>query len=221
MSPVPYNPNFSAGPTGLDETRPWITAVADGTFVLANGWDYCRYWDEGSNFYFLGANAPTTFAVADAAGGTTFPIGTVLVYYLVFYNSTLGKETAPQLTSGQYGVTHTMAATKDATITWTDPGGEYDKVRIYRRLQNSDNFRLVATVTASTATYTDSISDAAISATVYVWTYRTTLPPIFVTSPVSAAMFASGKAPVTFVVRSIVALVRSAFTIAPVSESLL
>lgn len=172
-------PNFTTGPSGKDETRGWVFASVDGVPCFANGWDQPWRWDEGSNFFDIGSVAPTTFAVADAGGGTTFPTGTTLVYFLVFAVSSLGKETAPQRTSGVAGVSHTMAATRDATITWVDPGGEWNKARIYRRLQNSDAIKLVAEVNASTATYTDSSTDASLlTATAYVWTYRGTLPPI-------------------------------------------
>lgn len=175
-----YTPTLTSGPTGKDGYRPWISAIVDGVQCFANGWDQPWRWDEGSNFYPLGSTAPTTFAVNDAAGGSTFPITTVVTYYLVFAVSSLGKETAPQLTGTVAGVSHTMVATKDITITWTDPGGEYDKARIYRRLAGSDDYKLVAEVTASTATYTDSTTDATLAtATSYVTTYRTTLPPIF------------------------------------------
>lgn len=181
-------PNFTVGPTGKDPTRAWITAVVDGVFAAANAFDQPWRWDEGANNYPLGSTAPTTFAVADAAGGATFPIGTVVFYYLVFAVSSLGKETAPQYTAGVIGVSHTMVATKDVTITWTDPGGEYDVARIYRRLAGTEDFKLVAQVTASTATYTDSSSDASLAtATAYVLTYRATLPDIFL------GMFTAGN----------------------------
>lgn len=175
-----YAPQLTAGPTGKDATRQWISAVIDGVWGAANGWDQPWRWDEGSNNYPLGSTAPTTFAVADAAGGATFPIATVVFYYLVFAVSSLGKETAPQYTGGVIGVSHTMVATKDITITWTDPGGEWNKARIYRRLAGTEDFKLVAEVTASTATYTDSSSDASLAtASTYVTTYRATLPDIF------------------------------------------
>lgn len=176
------NPNLSTGFSGLDYYRGWVSATLDGVPFFCNGFDSNWRWEVGSaTKYPMGSTAPTTFAVADSGGGTTFPLGTVLFYYLEFYNSTLGKATCPQLTGVAYGVSHTMVATRDAAITWTDPGGEWDKVRIWRRLQNSDNFRLVATVTASTATYTDSTPDAMLegNGTVYVPRYRSTLPPVF------------------------------------------
>lgn len=178
-----YAPNLSAGFTGKDRYRNWgpMPVVVDGSPYFANGWDQPWRMDPATGAaYNAGSTAPTTFAVADAAGGTTFPIGTVLTYYLVFRNSSFDKETAPQQTSGVPGVSHTMVATKDALITWTDPGGEWDQVAIYRRLQQSDNYKLVDYEAASAGTYTDNSPDSALeTATNYVTRYRATLPPIF------------------------------------------
>ena len=178
-----YAPNLSTGFTGKDKYRPWGPApvVVDGSPYFANGWDQPWRMDPDTGAaYNAGSTAPTTFVVADAGGGTTFPITTVLVYYLVFRNSSFDKETAPQQTAGVPGVTHTMTATRDALITWTDPGGEWDKVAIYRRLQQSDNYKLVDYVAASAATYTDDTPDSGLeTATTYTPRYRATLPPIF------------------------------------------
>lgn len=178
---VPYAPNLTAGPTGKDTTRPWTGTVLDGLQCFANNYDQPWRWvPDTATTYNMGSTSPTTFAVADAAGGTAHAAGTVLRYYLVFRNSTIGKETAPQLTGTTPGTSYTMAGTKDAEITWTDPGGEFDKARIYRALQGSDTYHLVAEVTASTATYTDATADSTLRTNeVYTTRYRTTLPPIF------------------------------------------
>ena len=179
---VPLAPNFTAGATGLDPYRPWSLVTLDGLVYLANGWDQPKRWDEGSNFYDIGSTAPTTFAIALVAGSGTFANGTAHTYYLVFRNNNTGKETAPQQTAGVPGVssTNNAGAGRDFRITWTDPGGEWTHARIYRRLQNSDTYKLVATVAAATATYDDTTTDANLTtAEGYVRTYRATLPPIF------------------------------------------
>ena len=185
-SKVPLNPNFTAGPTGKEPYRLRSHAVLEGLAYYANGYDQPWSFNPAvpSAAYSLGAAAPTTFVVADDTGGTSFPAGTVLRYKLVFGNSTTGKKTCPQ-TSTVDGETvtfvqHTMAGTKDAKVTWTDPGGEFNKAYIYRALQDSDTFHLVATVTAATATYTDSTSDTTLRGNdIIVERYRLTLPPIF------------------------------------------
>ncbi|MFQ5472049.1 MAG: hypothetical protein ACE5FA_04085 [Dehalococcoidia bacterium] len=181
---------MTAGPTGLDPYRPWSSAVLDGLLYVANGRDQPKRWDGASSFYNLGAAAATSFSLADSASGSTFPSGTVVRYRLVFRNSTVAKETCPQLASsdgffadGAIGVSHTMTGTKDIDITWTDPGGEFDQVAIYRAPAGSDSYFLVATVTASTATYTDSTADSALDQTtdnLHVLRERTTLPPKFI-----------------------------------------
>lgn len=181
-----YNPNLTAGATGKDFWRPWVVAVLDGLAYFANAYDVAFRFNPAvpGTFYNLGATAPTTFAVADAAGGTAFPLGTVVRYKLVFRNSSLAKETAPQRSTASDGSTvtwvqHTMVATRDVTITWTDPGGEFDKARIYRGLANADTFKFVADVAIGTATYTDSIADSTLRANVSITErYRDDLPPV-------------------------------------------
>ncbi len=184
---VPYLPNLATGASGIDPYRGWVPAVLEGLAYFANGYD--QPWsfnpESPSTNRNLGVAAPTTFTVADASGGSTFPSGTVVRYKLVFGNSSTGKKSAPQtsvLASGLLVtfVSHTMAATKDTKIDWTDPGGELDKAYIYRALDGSDTFHLVATVNASTATYTDSSSDATIRQNdPIVERFRLTLPPVF------------------------------------------
>lgn len=179
-------PNWTSGPSGKDPYRRWVHAVLDGLAYFTNGWDRAWRWDPSapSSFYDIGADAPTTFAVADAAGGSTFPAGTVLRYKLVFRNSNIAKDTAPQrsvLASGDTVtyVEHTMSGTKDAFITWTDPGGEFNKARIFRALQSSNTFHFVADVTASTASYTDATTDVTLrSRDAIAERYRGTKPPI-------------------------------------------
>jgi len=192
---VLYAPNFTAGPTGLDPYRPWSVVTIDGVFFLANGYDTNKRWDGAAAFYPMGSTAPTTFALALSSAGSPAAIatGTCAVYYVVFANA-INQETAPQLAAagdvsatgsrlslGSPGIAiaNATGSTRDVTITWTDPGGEWIYARIYRRLQSSDNFKLVVQVAASTATYLDVSPDSAIRTnTAYVYTYRTTLPPI-------------------------------------------
>lgn len=174
-------PNFQEGTTGKDAYRPWSHAVLDGLYYFANGYDQPWRWDGSTKHRTMGATAPTTFSISTIAGAGTFANGTTHDYYLVFYNSVTGKETAPQQTSGVPGVTATNSSggARDFKIDWTDPNDEYDYARIYRRLQNSDNYRLVSTTAIATATFTDTVTDANVSTTAYVTTYRATLPPIF------------------------------------------
>ena len=184
---TPLSPNFTTGFTAIDRYRPWIGAVLDGVPFFVNGKDSNFRWEPGTaTKYLMGSTAPTTFAVAVTGASGWLANGATAFYYLEFYNSKLTKATAPQLTAGTpatYGisVTNSSGGTRDVLVTWTDPGGEFDKARIWRRLQGSDNFRRVAEVTASTATYTDSSTDATLrtNGTVYIPRYRTTLPPVF------------------------------------------
>lgn len=179
-----YAPNFTAGPTGLDPYRPWVTTTLDGLIYVANGYDQPKRWDGSTNFYNLGAAPATGFSLADSASGTTFTSGTNVRYKLVFRNSTIAKESPPQQASsddyfddGALAISHTMSGTKDIDVTWTDPGGEFDQVAIYRALAGSDTYHRVATVTASTETYTDSVADATLRTNVkYRDRYATALP---------------------------------------------
>lgn len=184
---VPMAPNWTTGPTGKDRYRVPSRAILDGLAYYANGYDAPWSFNPASPSAFrdLGGAAPTTFAVADSGSGSAFPSATVLRYKLVFGNSATGKKTAPQTStiSGETVpyVQHTMSATKNSVVTWTDPGGEYDKAYIYRALQADDGFYLVATVTASDATYTDSTSDTTLRGNdLIVERYRLTAPPTFI-----------------------------------------
>lgn len=182
-----YAPQFVAGPTGLDPYRPWVTTSLDGLLYVANAYDQPKRWDGGSNFYDLGAAPATGFSLADSASGTTFSSGTNVRYKLVFRNSSIAKESPPQQASSDdyydddaLAISHTMSGTKDIDITWTDPGGEWDQVAIYRALAGSDTFHRVATVTASTETYTDGTADATLRTNVlYRDRLSTALPPKF------------------------------------------
>ena len=177
---APLSVAFTAGPTGLDPYRVSPFIVLDGLYYTANGYDQPKRWDGGSNYYNIGSVAPTSYSLQDSATGTTHTAGTVLTYYLVFRNSTTGKETAPMLTGSTPGLSHTMVGTKDCDIVWSDPLLEFDKARIYRRLANSDNYKLVAEVAIGTEAYTDGSADSTLlTAEGYVETLRTTLPPIF------------------------------------------
>ena len=170
-----YAPNLTAGPTGKCPYRPWVSAVVDGLLLFANGWDPLWYWDEGSNFADVGSAVPTTGAGADDTAGSTFPAGTFLTYYLVWRNSVTAEESAPQ----QIKDVTDASLTFDVDLTWTDPAiAKFDKALWYRRLQNSDNYKLIATVAIATETYTDQDLDAAIETnTAYVRRFRETKPP--------------------------------------------
>lgn len=176
-SSATYNPNLLTGPTGKDRTRPWIGTVIDGVQCFANGYDQPWYYSPGDNaFYDLGSVVPTGNSAAVSGASGWLADGATATYYVVGYNSTLGKETAPQTVT----VTNSSGGTRDVALTLSDPGGEFDLNRIYRRLQNSDNFKLVVQQAAATSSYTDSTTDATLlTATAYVARYRETKPPIF------------------------------------------
>lgn len=183
-------PNWTAVSATKDPFRAWVSAVIDGIAYFANGWDQPWYVDVNTGHLWpLGSVAPTSFVVADAPGGATFAAGTVLVYYLVFRNADMGEETAPQATADSSGnlvagVTHAMAGTKDALITWSisEAGTRWSHVDVYRQLQNSSGFVRVGHAAVSAGTFTDSTADANVSTAVqdaYVPRYRLTLPPVF------------------------------------------
>lgn len=183
-------PHWTALAAGKDPYRGWVSAILDGVAYFANGFDQAWYADvNGAAFWPLGSDAPTSFVVADAPGGATFPIGMTLTYFLVFRNPDMGEETAPQATDDGTGllvagVSHTMVGTKDALITWNpaEIPARFAKVRIYRQRQDSDDVVLVAEVAASAGTYTDSTNDANLSTALedtYWARYRLDLPPIF------------------------------------------
>lgn len=181
---VPYSPNLVAGPTGLDPYRPWSTTVIDGEFFLTNGWDSPRRWDRTLGaFAYMGSVAPTTFALALSSAGSpaAIPTGQTARYYLVGLNSTLDKESAPQ-GGGELTIANSSGATRDVTITWTasEFAVDQDKVRIYRALYQTDDFKKVADVAVATATYLDVTPDASlISNASWNGAQRTTLPPAF------------------------------------------
>lgn len=180
---VALNPNFTVGATGLDPYRPWSVVIIDGLVFIANGYDLPKRWDGGSNFFPMGSVAPTDFTLTLSAAGTPAALanGNTATYYLVGYDSTTGKETAPQQASAS--IANASGSTRDVTVAWT-PGSlsaEFDKRRIYRRLQLDDGYRLVATVADATGTYLDATTDTTLRTNEnYVYTYRTTLPPRFV-----------------------------------------
>lgn len=176
-SSATYNPNLLTGPTGKDRTRPWIGTVIDGVQCWANGHDQPWYYSPTDNaFYDLGSVVPTGNSAAVSGASGWLANGDTATYYVVGYNSTLGKETAPQTVT----VTNSSGGTRDVTLTLSDPGGEFDKNRIYRRLGSSDNFKLVVEQAAATSSYVDSSADSAIlNNTAYIARYRETKPPIF------------------------------------------
>lgn len=186
-SKIPYAPNFSAGPTGLDPYRAWSVAVIDGEFFMTNGWDSPRRWDKTLGIWaYMGSTAPTTFALALSAAGSpaAIPTGQTARYYLVGCNSTLDKESAPQ-GGGEVSIANATGATRDVTITWTasEFAADQDTVRIYRALNLTDDFKRVATVAVATATYLDVTPDATLrgNSAITDWdgATRTTLPPKF------------------------------------------
>lgn len=183
MTNALLNPNFTAGPTGLQPCYPWSVAYLDGILFVVNGFDTNRFWDGGSNFFLMGSVAPADFTPLSLTGapGTAIPTGTTARYYLVGYDPIFDMETAPQ--AGAYtSIANASGITKDVVIPWT-PGSlaaNFTKRRIYRALDGTDDVKLVATVADSAGTYTDVTPDASLATAVaYVPTYRTTLPPIF------------------------------------------
>ena len=170
-------PSFTAGPTGLDTYRPWSTLLVDGEWFVCNGWDTPRRWDRTLNAWaYMGSAVPATGTIALTGGaGTAIPNGLTPRYYLVGYNSTLDKESAPQSLS----LINNAGATKDYTIGWTasEFAVDQDKVRIYRALDGTNNFKKVADVAVATGTYNDTATDASL-ATAISWdgSSRTTLP---------------------------------------------
>lgn len=178
-----YAPNFQAGPTGLDTTRVWRKAVLDGETYVVNGYDRPRRWDRALNkFAFMGAAAPTTFALALSSAGSpaAIPTGVTARYYLVFVNSTLNKESAPQ-GGGDVSIANVSGATRDVTVTWTGSEGAVDQdfVRIYRALDGTDDYKRVAQVAIATGTYLDVTPDATLRSNgSLAWdgATRTTLP---------------------------------------------
>lgn len=173
---VRYAPNFVAGPGGKCPYRRWTKVELDGIVFFANGHDQPWYWDrEAAAFYDMGSAVPTTFAGVADTGGSTHAAGTVFVYRCEFFNSRTGKATASQ----ELTVTH-ASLTFDVDFTWTDPVGEWDYARIYRRRQGDEIFALVAQVAIATAAYTDATSESTLeTATAAVRRYRETKPPIF------------------------------------------
>lgn len=187
---IPLAPNWTAGPTGLDSYRPWRVTVIDGDFYLANGWDTPRRWDRtNAAWAYVGSAAPATFGLALSAAGSpaAIPTGQTPRYYLVGYNSTTGKETAPQ-GGGDVTIANSSGGTRDVTVTWTasEFAAEFDKVRIYRALNLTDDYKLVNGLSGTavgTATYLDVTPDATLRALAIAYTWagarRTTLPPSF------------------------------------------
>jgi hypothetical protein len=174
---VALAPTFTSGPTGLDTYRPWATLLVDGEWFVCNGWDTPRRWDRTLNAWaYMGSAVPTTGAGVLAGAGTAIVNGVTARYYLVGYNSTLDKESAPQ----EISVVNGAGSTQNVTLTWTasEFAVDQDKVRIYRALDGTGNFKRLGSDTAvATATYTDTQNDAAL-ATALAWdgSSRTTLP---------------------------------------------
>jgi hypothetical protein len=170
----------------IHPTLPKTSMVIDGTRYFFNGWNQPWYADIATGKLFpLGSRAPTTFTVADDAGGTAFPAGTELFYYLVFRNDARGEETCPQLDAdGVAGYAYTMIGTKDALITWDDPGDErWTTADIYRRFQNSDLIVRVASVPIADETYVDDTVDDDLDVTaLYIARFRSDLPPKFLSA---------------------------------------
>lgn len=180
-------PIYATGSTldvPVDQQRPCTRIDIDGTPYFFNGHDIPFYPDITAEKLFpLGSEAPTQFAVADAAG-TTFPNLHVRFYYLVFRNDDRFEETCPQLDAdGVAGYEHTKTGIGDRTITWDDPGdGRWTHAAIYVRRPLTDDFVLLDMVPIANETYTDDTPDADLSTLqidVYVPRYRTTYAPPF------------------------------------------
>lgn len=184
---APLAPQFTAGPTGLDTYRPWRVLVMDGELYVFNGYDAPRRWGRAANRWdYLGAAAPTDFGALSLTGapGTAIPDGVTARYYVVGVNTTLDKETPPQ-GGADLTIANASGIVKDVVIPWT-PGSlpaEFDSRRIYRALNNTDDYKRIATVVDGTGTYTDTTPDSSLlsQAAILAWNgaERTTLPPVF------------------------------------------
>lgn len=118
---VPLAPNWTAGPTGMDPYRPLRHLIVDGELFVTNGWDAPRRWDRANNAWaYMGSAAPTDFTPLSLTGapGTAIPTGQTARYYLVGYDSTLDKETAPQ-GGGDVTIANASGITKNVVIPWT------------------------------------------------------------------------------------------------------
>lgn len=176
------SPNWTAGFTGKDPYRPVVTAVLEGREYFANGIDQPWYSDGASNAYDMGSVVPTgpgvsddIQAISEDTSGSTFAQDVVLDYRYVF-RTDWGKETAP------LSVQHTVADASGADIdhSWTNPGGEWTYVTIYRASQGTGRYYLVADTAVATEAYTDDTADATlILQRDYVRRFRTTKPPKF------------------------------------------
>lgn len=171
-----YAPNFTALATGKCPYRQHVKVQLDGIPFFCNGHDAPWYWDrENAAIYDMGSVAPTSFAATANTGGSAHAAGTSFVYRCEFYNSRVGKATTFQ----ELTVTH-ATLTFDVDVTWTDPVGEWDGARIYRRRQGDETFALVSTVTISDEAYKDSLSEIDLeTGDITVRRYRATLPPVF------------------------------------------
>lgn len=175
-SRAPFRPTFTQKATGKCRYRPWVTTIASDYLFVANGWDQPFYFT-GAAYADMGSVEPTTGGGSTTGATGWVANGVTVAYYIVWRNSTLGKETAPHA----FTVANSSGGTRDIAITWTDPGiAEFDKARIYRALAATGAYYKVADVTIATATYTDSATDATVGANAaYVRRWRTTKPPIF------------------------------------------
>lgn len=184
---IPLAPQFTAGPTGMDPYRSLRHFVVDGEFYVANGFDQPRRWNRSAGTWaYLGSAAPADFGLALSAAGSpaAIPNGVTARYYVVGVNTTLDKETAPQ-GGADLAIANSSGGTRDVTVTWT-PGSlpaEFDSRRIYRALNQTDDYKRIATVADATGAYLDVTPDASLlsQAAILAWdgAVRTTLPPAF------------------------------------------
>lgn len=173
---LPLRPNFTQRATGKCRYRPWVSTIASDYLFAANGWDQPFYFN-GTAYADMGSVEPTTGSPGLVGATGWLANGSTASYYIVWRNSTLGKETAPHAIS----VSNATGGTRDVQVTWTDPViAEFDKARLYRQLAATGTYVKVADIAIATATYTDSATDASIALNfVYVRRWRTTKPPIF------------------------------------------
>lgn len=175
-SRVPLKPTFTQKAAGKCRYRPWVTTIAADFLFIANAWDQPFYFN-GSAFADMGSAEPTTGAAVTIGSSGWIADGVTVLYYIVWRNSALGKETAPHPVT----LTNSSGGTRNGAFTWVDPViAEFDKARIYRALAATGLYVKVADVTISAGVYTDTSNDAAITLNfAYVRRWRTTKPPVF------------------------------------------
>ena len=138
-----------------------------------------------STNYIPNPAAPT---IADAGSGSGFASGTVVTYALVANLKFGGSDPAAITLSTDLGVSasHTMAATKDVTITIPSYSSPVTTIDIYRLV--SGTFLKIGSVNAGTTTFTDNN----ITGTTTPPLNNTTGAPIVTVNPSAVSQFTNG-----------------------------